>query len=139
MENGNINLGLREKRYLSLFATHQGIKEYIEHYIKKNSIESGISELKRVLEYGSTDYIINERELNGLGYSLIASSNLDAALEVFKTNVEMYPSSANVFDSLGEAYMTNGDNDLAIENYEKSLELNPENNNAKEMLEKLKQ
>ena len=46
--------------------------------------------------------------------------------------------SANAFDSLAETYMKNGQIDLAIKNYEKSLELNPDNENAQEILNKLK-
>lgn len=138
MANGNLALGLREKRYLSDFAVHQGIKEHIEHHIKRNSIASGINELKSILKNRRSEYTINENELNGLGYSLIASSNIDAALEVFKVYVQTYSESANAYDSLGETYMNSGDTKNAIVNYEKSLELNPANNNAKEMLKKLK-
>jgi cytochrome c-type biogenesis protein CcmH/NrfG len=53
-------------------------------------------------------------------------------------NVEAYPQSGNVYDSLGEAYMVNGEKELAIENYEKSLKLDPDNANAVEMLNKLR-
>jgi cytochrome c-type biogenesis protein CcmH/NrfG len=53
-------------------------------------------------------------------------------------NVELYPQSANVYDSLGEAYMKNGDKELAIENYQRALELNPANTNAVEMLKRLR-
>jgi cytochrome c-type biogenesis protein CcmH/NrfG len=56
---------------------------------------------------------------------------------MFQLNVELYPQSWNVYDSLGETYMNNGDRDLAIQNYKKSLELNPDNSNGKEMLKKL--
>jgi tetratricopeptide (TPR) repeat protein len=59
-------------------------------------------------------------------------------IEIFKLNVEVYPQSYNVYDSLAEAYMINGEKELAIKNYEKSLELNPKNTNAIEMLKKLK-
>ena len=62
---------------------------------------------------------------------------MDEALEVFKMNVELYPCSANVYDSLGEAYMNIGDTANAIKNYKRSLELNPENTNAVEMLKRL--
>ena len=72
-------------------------------------------------------------------YSFLQQKLLPAAIAVFKTNVELYPKSANVYDSLGEAYMANGEKELAIANYKKSLELNPQNQNAVEMLKKLEQ
>jgi len=67
----------------------------------------------------------------------MGSDRLAEAIEVFKMNVEMYPESANAYDSLGEAYMNAGQNELAIENYRRSLELNPENENAARMLQRL--
>ncbi|MEW5922541.1 MAG: MBL fold metallo-hydrolase [Candidatus Zixiibacteriota bacterium] len=84
------------------------------------------------------DYIFDENELNNLGYQLMARNMLDAAVEIFKLNIEAYPESANTYDSMGEAYMKRGDKELAIRNYEKSLELNPGNDNAKWALEKLR-
>jgi cytochrome c-type biogenesis protein CcmH/NrfG len=60
------------------------------------------------------------------------------AIEILKLNVEAYPQSANVYDSLGQAYMTNGDKELAIRNYRRAVELNPQNTNAIEMLKKLR-
>jgi cytochrome c-type biogenesis protein CcmH/NrfG len=53
--------------------------------------------------------------------------------------VHEYPQSGNVYDSLGEAYMKAGQKELAIQNYEKSLQLEPKNENAIEMLKKLKE
>jgi cytochrome c-type biogenesis protein CcmH/NrfG len=44
-----------------------------------------------------------------------------------------------VYDSLGEAYMRTAQKELAIQNYEKSLQLDPKNQNAVEMLKKLKE
>jgi len=58
-------------------------------------------------------------------------------VKIFLMNVELYPESFNVYDSLGEAYMKVGKKDLAIENYKKSLEINPLNNNAEDMLKEL--
>jgi cytochrome c-type biogenesis protein CcmH/NrfG len=56
---------------------------------------------------------------------------------VFQLNVEAYPQSSNVYDSLGEGYMDDGDKPQAIANYQKSLQLNPKNRGAVEMLRKL--
>jgi len=84
-------------------------------------------------------YSFSENDLNTLGYDLLNSDKVDQALEVFKFNVEAYPKSWNVYDSLGEAYAKAGKKDLAIRNYEKSVELNPKNVDGAAILKKLKE
>jgi tetratricopeptide (TPR) repeat protein len=54
-------------------------------------------------------------------------------------NVELFPKSWNVYDSLAEAYAVKGEKGLAIQYYERSLELNPDNQNAKDQLKNLRQ
>jgi tetratricopeptide (TPR) repeat protein len=66
-----------------------------------------------------------ENELNAYGYQLINDKEQDHAIEVFVTNTQRHPKSANCFDSLGEAYALKGDNKNAIINFKKSLALNP--------------
>ena len=61
----------------------------------------------------------------------------DAVL-VLESNTQLFPKSANAYDSLGEAYMKNSNKERAMENYQKSLELDPRNENAKEMLKRLR-
>lgn len=82
---------------------------------------------------------VDEGTLNGLGYQLLYSGQEQDAILVFRRNVELYPQSSNVYDSLGEAYMKAGQKELAIQNYEKSLQLDPKNQNAVERLKKLKE
>ena len=106
-------------------AESQGIDEAVAHYYE---LKSNLSDY----------YIINENELNILGYYFMHYDKFADAIDIFKINVSEYPNSSNVYDSLGEAYMKNGQNELAIHNYEKSLELNPGNTNAKEKLKELK-
>ena len=79
-----------------------------------------------------------ESEMNNLGYELLNVGDAQGAIEVFKVNVEAYPDSWNVYDSLGEAYMDKGETALAVQNYEKSLQLNPKNSNGAAMLKKLR-
>jgi len=79
-----------------------------------------------------------ERALNQLGYTLLFSGHEKEAITVFQRNVQEFPQSSNVYDSLGEAYMKVGEKALAITNYEKSLELDPKNQNAVEQLKKLR-
>lgn len=92
-------------------------------------------ELKRA---NSPTQKVDESTLNGLGYMLLAAGQTSGAITIFQRNVQEYPQSGNVYDSLGEAYMKAGQKDLAIQNCEKSLQLNPKNQHAVEMLEKLK-
>ena len=81
---------------------------------------------------------VEEQRLNQVGYRLIAEPDrLDEAISVFLLNTELFPSSSNTWDSLGEAYMKAGQTELAIANYEKSLALDPSNSNAVAMLERL--
>jgi tetratricopeptide (TPR) repeat protein len=77
--------------------------------------------------------------MNNLGYLMLKRGKTSEAIEVFKLNVEEFPESFNVYDSLGEAYMTAGDKEKAIFNYKKSIEINPNNESGKKMLEKLEQ
>ena len=81
---------------------------------------------------------VEEGTLNNLGYRLLFSGKESDAVAVFQKNVQEYPQSWNVYDSLAEAYAKVGKKDLAIENYEKSLQLNPKNDNGAEQLKKLK-
>src|SRR5262249_32096193 len=80
----------------------------------------------------ATAEVVNENQMNRIGYDLLSSKRIKDAVEVFKQNVSDYPQSSNVYDSLGEAYMVNGDRELAIKNYERSVELDPKNTNGVE-------
>ena len=59
-------------------------------------------------------------------------------MSVEKLNIDLFPESANAYDSYGEALFTLGDGETALAMYEKSLELNPESANAKEMIERIR-
>lgn len=78
-----------------------------------------------------------EIETNILGYGLLQSGNVPAALRIFELIAESYPASFNAWDSLAEGHKLAGNRERAIEYYRKSLELNPANDNAVRMLEEL--
>ena len=92
---------------------------------------------KKIKSERPNNVVVSEARLNDLGYSLLQQKKVAEAITVFKVNVDLYPQSANVYDSLAEAYMTNGEMQIAIANYKKSVELNPQNTNAVGMLKKL--
>ncbi|HSE25774.1 MAG TPA: serine hydrolase [Pyrinomonadaceae bacterium] len=96
-----------------------------------------IAAYRKIKQDRTTSIVVEEDRINNLGYGLMRQKKLEEAIALLKLNVEFYPTSWNVYDSLAEMYMTNGDKDLAIANYKKSLELNPGNTNGVEMLKKL--
>jgi len=78
----------------------------------------------KAARFGS--YYVNESHLNGLGYRYLGKNNNGAAIAVFLWNVELFPQSANVYDSLAEAYGKNGDQGLAKDFCRKALVIDPE-------------
>ena len=104
----------------------------------ENGIDNAVKKYYFLKENFPDDYNFDESQLNTLGYELLKSGMPNEAIAFLKLNVEAYPESSNVYDSLAEAYSISGQKDLAIENYEKALQLDTENDNAKQMLEKIK-
>ena len=64
-----------------------------------------------------------ELVINALGYRYLQDRDYESAIAVFKQNVERYPASANVYDSLGEAYENKGEAEEAAKNYAKAVKL----------------
>jgi CubicO group peptidase (beta-lactamase class C family) len=89
------------------------------------------------LKKNANDGFINQRAINGKGYDLLFQNKIKEAKALFKINMELFPTSADVYDSYAEACMKNGDNEEAITYYRKTLEMNPDNPGAKRNLEEL--
>jgi len=106
-------------------------------YLAAGNIEKALEMYRQIKKEKPNIAAVSEGRINGLGYGFLRAKKLPEAIAYFKLNVEFYPKSSNVYDSLGEAYMAQGERDLAIANYKKALELDPKNTNAVEMLKKL--
>ena len=83
--------------------------------------------------------VLSESELNSCGYVLLAQQNIKEAITVFRVNINLFPQSANCFDSLGEAYARAGSKDKAIQAYEYAVHLDPKNERTAATLKKLKE
>lgn len=77
-----------------------------------------------------------ENVINQLGYRFLADGKPDEAIAVFKANVERYPASANVYDSLAEAHERGGRLDLAEPLYDKARVLGEQNNDPNKAIYK---
>jgi len=126
----NILYGLEPAKPKKSLATE------LSKLIKEKGIEKAMAEINAAKE-NKDEYKASEREINQLGYILLQSGKVTESVEVFKLNTELYPGSANVYDSMAEAYAAAGDKEKAILNYKKSIELDPNNENGKEQLKKL--
>ena len=133
---GNITLGIMSVLYDQPYdMPRRSITDAIMKTISEKDVASAIREYRALkASPAASEYDFGEMELNRLGYQLLQMKKVEDAIEIFKLNVEMYPQSANVYDSLGEAYVTHNDKELSIANYKKSLELDANNANAKSRL-----
>jgi len=75
--------------------------------------------------------------VNNIGYSLMAHGQASRAFYYFHMNVENYPNSFNVYDSMGDWYLAQGKKDMAIKSWEKALSLR-EWPDTRKKLQKLK-
>jgi tetratricopeptide (TPR) repeat protein len=64
-----------------------------------------------------------EGTLNAIGYQLLAQTRIEDAVKVLTLNAEMFPRSANVFDSLADAQLAAGRRDEAATLSRKVLEI----------------
>jgi tetratricopeptide (TPR) repeat protein len=86
-------------------------------------------------KYDSYDF--SEKWLNNLGYDILIRYKFDKAIAIFKLNTEVYPESANTWDSLGDGYYWKGDKENAIKSYKKALKIDPNKQNSINRLKKL--
>ena len=84
-----------------------------------------------------SDSVANEDRMNRIGLDLLRLGKIEDAIAILKQNVIDYPSSFNVYDSLGEAYAAAGEKKLAIKNYQISVQINPKNHEGLAALKKL--
>lgn len=106
----------------------------LRNQLEKSGYKNAISEAKKML---TKNMSLKESDVNAWGYRLMKQKRMTDALEIFKLNVFMYPSSGNAFDSLGEIYAELGETALALQSYKQSFKLDPQNKNATEQIERL--
>ena len=106
--------------------------------LDEEGLEAGLRRYQALVAAGEAEVFFDENGFNMLGYRLLGQNRIDEAIAIFEINVERFPESWNVYDSLGEAYAAKGDTAKAIELYSKSIELNPDNANGVAAIERLR-
>ncbi|MGK0216874.1 MAG: hypothetical protein ACI9HE_000347 [Planctomycetota bacterium] len=110
-----------------------------EACFEEGNAETGSTQMQAALELGQDYELLTEGSINSMGQVYRQADSPAAALAVFLYNVDAYPQSANVWDSLGEGYVGVSNKQLAIASFEKSLALDPSNQHASDMIEELEQ
>ena len=94
---------------------------YSDWRIPNEVVDKGIKSIKKQYKKLSEKYSyqieIPEFFINNHGYRLLNQGKINKALELFKYNVQAYPNSANVYDSLGEGYENDKQFEKALDNY----------------------
>jgi predicted alpha/beta superfamily hydrolase len=67
-----------------------------------------------------------ESAINQLGYNLLGRKKIEDSIAAFKRNVELYPGSANVYDSLADGLEADGKLELATQNVQKAVRVGKE-------------
>ena len=100
----------------------------VTHAFVSSGTEAGVAEFERV-KVENPD-VLEEDDVNSLGYLLLRRGSLDEAIWVFERNTVDFPASSNVWDSLGEALRAAGRLEESISMYRKAAEMDPSNENA---------
>ncbi|MBX2927812.1 MAG: tetratricopeptide repeat protein [Saprospiraceae bacterium] len=98
------------------------------------------TEAARMVNDAKYRYVNFEEKINRAGYDLLNAKQSDSAQFVFRLNTQLFPQSANAWDSLAEAHYLAGQKDKAVEYYLKAIELDPNGStgdNARSMLEEI--
>ena len=154
LANGDGGLSIRDAVVGAVFGPNHPAAEW-QNYEQYDSPARRVGlELRRLFAAGEVDAgmarmreldgtplgeSLDEQLLNTLGYDLLRADRDEAAIAVFERNVELYPASANTYDSLGEAYLEAGRLHEALANYRRSVELDPSNGNGRAAIERIQE
>ena len=99
------------------------IDEVVRERLEAEGVEAARVVHRALLDARPDTVLLGESLLNALGYRLLAEERLAEAIAVLEMNVEAYPASPNVYDSLADAYRAAGQLDEARRSYARAVEL----------------
>ena len=103
--------------------------------LRKGGIDAAVAEYHRLQE--ENPEATPEKLLNDLGYSLLNQTRFKDAIRAFRENIAAYPTSANVYDSMGDAYLADGHRTAARDAYRRAAELDSTKTRARHLADSL--
>jgi CubicO group peptidase (beta-lactamase class C family) len=94
-------------------------------FLAENDFAGALAAYRRLLAADPKDPAVAETRLNQFGYNLASDGDYARGIAVLKINTELYPTSSNTYDSLGEVYLQSGDRAKGLECYRRVLEILP--------------
>jgi CubicO group peptidase (beta-lactamase class C family) len=91
--------------------------------LEAGRLDEAVAGYKKLQTANASDPSIAESRFNELGYEYLRKKDYAKAIAIFRLNTELYPDSANPYDSLGEALEASGDKAGAIAMYAKCVEV----------------
>lgn len=85
--------------------------------------DDALAGYRKLLAGNPKDPAVAETRFNQLGYEAMQKKDYPKSIAIFRINTELYPDSANTYDSLGEALEASGDKAGAIAMYKKCIEV----------------
>lgn len=132
---------------VELISEYDALRFLFDFYPFRTSQFSGHPELnedsvlvahyKMVSEKMGYTVLPTENSVNELAYSCMGNHKMAEAYKLFIRNTQMYPNSANAFDSLGDYYVAAGDKQKAIEAFTRALSI-AESDDTRKKLNDLK-
>ena len=105
--------------------------------IRKSGVAAAVTQYREIRKSKASEYDLGFIQLLRLGNELLAQKRTTDAIEMFKLNVEVFPTIAPLHLILANAYSDAGETALAIRTYEKTLELEPGNRTATDKLKEM--
>lgn len=131
-------LSIMNNKAVAVKKAKESISTAYAQLLMQNSKDFAFAKLIE-MESDTSNYILDEDELNQLGYEFFENEMVTLAFEVFRSAITLFPNSDNLFNSYGELLAKSGKKEEAIIMYKKSLLINPQNEDSKKSLALLEQ
>ena len=138
--NREMTLQVSDTKTGNVLSTLSRMKEH-EHipfeFVQRGERDAALKAYADLKAADPNDEAVNEEALNNFGYQLLSAHLTQQAQDLFYINMNLYPQSANVYDSYAEACLKLGEKPEALLNYKRALAMNPQNANATRIIAEL--
>jgi polyisoprenoid-binding protein YceI len=117
--------------------TPPGVADTVDRVLRATGIDAAVASYRKLRATHSSRFDFGADQLDGLGRQLAEQGNISDALALLALNVEMYPRTSSVLESLGETQLLADDASGALATYRRALAISPTSTSAREMIRHL--